>query len=286
MNVLHDSNISIDHQVMSAFVLSVIVRHNPDGQNIVVQSGSNNPGGSLIDISLSLLLEHQHEHPNLRKWLVICLGNVWQHNEDVRWLATRNAVYEKLYVLLEDPVPEVRAATVYALGTFINNITHRNEHANEVDQNIVSNLVQQIFYDSSPLVRKELLVTLHWFILIFENKFLPIFRKKAFENHIQQQSNRNSQEHSPQNSYNKASSQQQSIPSIITNSSINGMPLRRFETYTSTLCLLDLSNESAIANPRKISRDIMSNLSSNLNKLLNVQSAININSGLFASPGT
>lgn len=223
MNVLSDSNISVDHQVMSAFVLSVIVRHNPAGQNIVVQSGSNNPVGSIFDISLSLLLDHQNDNPNLRKWLVICLGNVWENNEDVRWFATRNAVYEKLYDLLEDPVPEVRAATVYALGTFINNITLRNDHANEVDQNIVSTLVQKTFYDSSPIVRQEFLVTLHWFIMIFENKFLPLFRKKAFEEHIQQQSNRNSKEHSPQNSYHSAGVYP-NIPSIQMNNSAIGKP--------------------------------------------------------------
>lgn len=186
MNVLSDSNISINHQVISAFVLSVMIRHNPNGQKVVIQNSTNYQSGSIIDIALNLLMDETYNHSKLRKWLIICLGNVWENNEDIRWLATRNAVYEKLYCSLNDPVPEVRAATVFALGTFINSITKRNEHANEIDRNIASTLIQKVYYDSSPLVRKELLVTLHWFILIFENKFLPIFRKRAFEDFSQQ----------------------------------------------------------------------------------------------------
>lgn len=181
MNVLADSNISINYQVMSAFILSVMIRHNPNGQKVVIQNNSNYQFGSIIDIVLNLLMDETYNHSNLRKWLIISLGNVWENNEEIRWLATRNAVYEKLYSSLNDPVPEVRAATVFALGTFINSLSTRNEHANEIDRYIVSTLIQKIHYDSSPLVRKELLVALHWFILIFESNFLPIFRKKAFE---------------------------------------------------------------------------------------------------------
>lgn len=195
---------------MSAFVLSVIVRHNPVGQNTVVQGGSSQHG-SIIDIALSLLLDNQEDHSNLRKWLLICLGNVWENNAQVKGLATRNAVCEKLYVFLEDPVPEVRAAAVYALGTFINSITARNEHVNEVDCNVASTLVQKLFYDSSPLVRKEILVTMHWFIIIFENIFIVNVRKNYEENvklqqlYIQQTFGRGgppgTREHSPQNSF-------------------------------------------------------------------------------------
>ncbi|KAJ6220879.1 hypothetical protein RDWZM_006691 [Blomia tropicalis] len=195
MNILSDSNISTNHQIMAAFVLSVIVRHNPTAQNIVTlnhKAQGNAVGGqqqseSIFDIGLSFLMDPQIDHPGLKKWLLICFANVWENNEDVRWLATRNAIYEELYPLLEDPVPEVRAATVCALGTFINSISQRNEHANEVDCRIVSTLVQKTFYDGSPLVRKELLVTLHWFITIFENMFLATYRKRAFEEHTKKQ---------------------------------------------------------------------------------------------------
>ncbi len=235
MKILADSYISTSHQIMAAFVLSVIVRHNPHGQNTVVQGGSSSlPNGSIIDIALSLLLEQQQEdHPNLRKWLLICLGNVWENNAEVKGLATRNAVADKLFALLEDPVPEVRAAAVYALGTFINSISARNEHANQVDFAVASTLVQKLFYDSSPLVRKELLVTLHWFILIFENVFISDLRR-SYENFCSKfskgsfagggggggggngQQPQGSREHSPQNSY-ADRHREASVPMVATN---------------------------------------------------------------------
>lgn len=48
---------------------------------------------------------------------------------------------------------QVRAAAVFALGTFINNSTGRNEHANTIDHGVAMNLVS-IAGDGSPLVRK------------------------------------------------------------------------------------------------------------------------------------
>ena len=45
---------------------------------------------------------------------------------------------ESLEALLMDPTPEVRAAAVFALGTFIHSCSDRTEHANTVDQNIAT----------------------------------------------------------------------------------------------------------------------------------------------------
>lgn len=166
---------------MSAFILSVIVRHNPAGQAIMIQNSSSS-SGSIIDVVFDLIVEPNFsKNSNLRKWLIICLGNLWENNEDIRWLATRNLVYDKLFSLLDDPVPEVRAACVYAFGTFMNSVIQRQEHADDIDRAICSTLIQKLFYDSSPLVRKELLVTLHWFILIFEKTFLAIVWKQQQE---------------------------------------------------------------------------------------------------------
>jgi len=210
MGVLADAHqeerMTINHQIMSAFVLSVIVRRYPAGQNAAVKSGSRNPNGSLIDICLQLLLEHETDYPSFRKWLLICLGNTWENNEDVRLLATRNNVYEKLYPFLEDPIPEVRTAAVFALGTFINSITNRNEHANDIDQKIILTVVQKLNNDSSPLVRRELLVTLQWFILTFERMFHSIIRKN---DELMELSNQRSTSagHSPKNSAHYGSSQ-------------------------------------------------------------------------------
>ena len=48
-----------------------------------------------------------------------------------------------------------RAAAVYALGTFINSCSERTEHANTLDQNIATRLLQKLLENGYPLVRKE-----------------------------------------------------------------------------------------------------------------------------------
>lgn len=50
--------------------------------------------------------------------------------------------------------PQVRAAAVYALGTFISSVTERSEHANNIDHSIAMTLINTVSHDMSPLVRK------------------------------------------------------------------------------------------------------------------------------------
>jgi len=91
---------------------------------------------------------------------------------------------------------------VYALGTFINSVTTRSEHANNIDQIIAMTLINTISHDMCPLVRKvsrnyniiyiklnylfnydvimmklllqELVVALQWMVLHFENSFVTL----------------------------------------------------------------------------------------------------------------
>lgn len=49
---------------------------------------------------------------------------------------------------------QVRAAAVYALGTFISSVTERSEHANNIDQSVAMTLINTVSQDMCPLVRK------------------------------------------------------------------------------------------------------------------------------------
>lgn len=49
---------------------------------------------------------------------------------------------------------QVRAAAVYALGTFISSVNERSEHANNIDQSVAMMLINTVSQDMSPLVRK------------------------------------------------------------------------------------------------------------------------------------
>lgn len=52
------------------------------------------------------------------------------------------------------PILQVRAAAVYALGTFMNSVVQRSEHANNIDHSVATMLLNTVSHDMSPLVRK------------------------------------------------------------------------------------------------------------------------------------
>ncbi|GFG29093.1 hypothetical protein Cfor_00263 [Coptotermes formosanus] len=153
-----------EDRTLAAFVLASIVNNYAQGQEVALQ-------GSLVSICLEQLGD---PNPLLRQWLAICLGRLWTNYDKARWCGVRDIAHEKLYTLLSDPVPEVRAAAVYALGTFISSVTERSEHANNIDHSIAMTLINTVSHDMSPLVRKELVVALQWMVLLFENSFLSV----------------------------------------------------------------------------------------------------------------
>ncbi|GJQ81856.1 hypothetical protein Trydic_g9883 [Trypoxylus dichotomus] len=164
LSVLQDPTISSQYRTQAAFVLACIVNEYPDGQEAALQ-------GSLVSICLEQLSDPS---PQLRQWVAICLGRLWDHYEKARWTGVRDNAHDKLYTLLQDPCAEVRAAAVYALGTFINSVPRRSEHANTIDHSIAMTLVNTLNGDMSNLVRKELVAAMQWVVLAFEHAFLNV----------------------------------------------------------------------------------------------------------------
>lgn len=80
-----------------------------------------------------------------------------------------------MYTLLKDPVPEVRAATVYALGTFISSTLDRTSQANDLDRQIAMHMLECVSNDMSPLVRMELVSALQWIVKLFDNQFVEVY---------------------------------------------------------------------------------------------------------------
>ncbi|XP_022916408.1 regulatory-associated protein of mTOR isoform X2 [Onthophagus taurus] len=167
--VLQDLNISSETRMQAAFVLASIVNKNPDGQEITVQN-------NLVSTCLEQLSD---PNPKLRQWLALCLGRLWDKFEKARWTGVRDTAHEKLYTLLSDRCPEVRASAVYALGTFINSVQKRTEHANNIDHSVIMTLINTLCGDMSAIVRKELVVAIQWIVLAFENTFINIASQEA-----------------------------------------------------------------------------------------------------------
>ena len=108
--VLQDECMMPHHRTLSAFILATIVHNFPLGQQEAEQ-------GNLVPICIEHL---ESEDPILRQWLVIALGRTWDRFEKARWRGARDNAHGHLFELLRDPVPEVRASAVFALGTFMN----------------------------------------------------------------------------------------------------------------------------------------------------------------------
>ncbi|XP_022092317.1 regulatory-associated protein of mTOR-like isoform X1 [Acanthaster planci] len=166
LSVLADPYMPAEHRTMAAFVLAMIVEDYPNGQEAALQ-------GNVIAICLEQLND---PHPLLRQWLALCLARVWTMFDAARWCGVRDSAHEKLYKLLSDPLPEVRASAVIALGTFIGNGTERTDHAINIDHNVGMTLIN-VVQDGSPIVREQLVVALYQLIKQFESQFASVARQ-------------------------------------------------------------------------------------------------------------
>ncbi|XP_052263117.1 regulatory-associated protein of mTOR-like isoform X2 [Dreissena polymorpha] len=160
LNVLGDQYMPSEQKTMAVFVLAMMVNEYRQGQEAALQ-------GNVISICLEQLSDTS---ALLRKWLGLCLAKVWTNFDSARWCGVRDSAHEKLYKLLTDPEPEVRAAAVYALGMFISNVSEKSDHATSIDLGVGMRLVQ-VASDGSPLVRKELVVAYSGLVQHFEVHF-------------------------------------------------------------------------------------------------------------------
>ncbi|CAL1542232.1 unnamed protein product, partial [Lymnaea stagnalis] len=166
LGVLSETSMAAEHRTMAAFVMAIIMNSYAQGRE-----------AALKDNTISTCLE-QLVDPNahLRQWLALCLAKVWTNFDNARWCGVRDRAHEKLSKLLSDPEPEVRAATVFALGTFVSRSLDRTDHSIAVDVN-VGNLLVTCITDGSPLVRKELVVAFGGYVSVYISHFVGLVKK-------------------------------------------------------------------------------------------------------------
>ncbi|CAG5135312.1 unnamed protein product, partial [Candidula unifasciata] len=166
LSVLADPSIGAEYRTMAAFVVAIIMNNYAPGRE-----------AALNDNAISTCLE-QLSDPNahLRQWLALCLAKVWTSFDNARWCGVRDHAHEKLSKLLSDPEPEVRAATVFALGTFVSRSLDRTDHSVAVDVH-VGNLLVTCINDGSPLVRKELVVAFAGYVSVYISQFVNLVKR-------------------------------------------------------------------------------------------------------------
>lgn len=177
MSVLFSSDSIPSYQrTLAAFVLAVISNDYPEGQKACFNA-------DLIKLCFSQLDDSDSA---LRRWLLLCLAKVWDSFPEAKWAATQLGCQEKLNQFIHDPCPEVRAAAVYALGTFFGPGLHNfgNDEAvqqrNDFELKLALPLLP-VVEDINPWVRKCLVQTLAKRIHGFESQFSEIAQRVFIE---------------------------------------------------------------------------------------------------------
>ena len=160
IQVLADKSMDVEHRIQAAFVLSVIMHEFPKGQRFCQQN-------NLIEICSSLL---NYPHAKLRYWVLISLGKIWEDNQEIKNMVIQNyKTHIQVCSRITDQSPEVRAAALYALGTFI----HTGTPSGDLEINLARSL-DLLVGDISPIVRRELIYTISYTIAAYEAEFRSV----------------------------------------------------------------------------------------------------------------
>ncbi|CAO3565796.1 unnamed protein product [Mortierella alpina] len=154
-----------EHRAMCAFILATFCRDFPQGQQACLKQ-------QVIQYCLTHVGDSDHL---LRQWACLCIGQLWKNYNEAKSVGLQVSAHERLTQILSDPIPEVRAAAMWSLGTFISNLD-QNEQVIHLQNNLaMSALVATT--DASPIVRKELVIFLS--SLVFDH--LDVFTTVASE---------------------------------------------------------------------------------------------------------
>ena len=154
-----------EHKAMCAFILSAIARDFPHGQVACWRE-------RVFDNCFERLDEGDFL---LRQWSALCIGQIWDGNDEIKVYGVDRGTQDKLIALLSDDSPEVRAAALFALGTFMgaNGAADVNKRGGggsgtmyqleerihfRMEVAVATGATLAIKDDASPMVRKELLI--------------------------------------------------------------------------------------------------------------------------------
>ncbi|KAF8808186.1 hypothetical protein BYT27DRAFT_6605724 [Phlegmacium glaucopus] len=100
---------SSEHKAMCSFILASISRDFPHGQAACW-------GERVFDNCYERLDEPDFL---LRQWTALCIAQMWDGNDEIKVHGVDRGTQDKLIGMLADDSAEVRAAALYALGTFM-----------------------------------------------------------------------------------------------------------------------------------------------------------------------
>lgn len=163
--VVTDSANMSELYAMCAFVLSVFAHDFPAGQEALLQA----------NVMTACVGHLSDADPLLRQWSTICLGELWCKMTAAKIQAISEGIHEKLYLLLTDDVPDVRAAALFAIGRLFCSSSELAESLNDQIDLAQENIGLTLLVctgDASPTVRTELVIALSGFFAAHQSKFI------------------------------------------------------------------------------------------------------------------
>ena len=155
---------------MCAFIIAIFCKDFHQGQVVSLSP-------DLIESCLGHL-DDLH-NPLLRQWSCLCISMLWVDHPEAKWAGIRFSAHQRLCELVVDPVPEVRAAMLHALTTFLG-IPDLTDQVAHIEGSIAANLVVMT-NDGNILIRKQLLVFYSRFVMRYEKKFIVVAYEHILE---------------------------------------------------------------------------------------------------------
>lgn len=163
-----------EHLAMCAFVTALFCRGFRQGQRLCL-------GTDIIETCL----QHTQdlESPLLRQWACLCLCQLWEGDFiEAKNFARKEHVVERLSLTsLKDSVPEVRAACIYALMTYLDGQPsavepEAGEEAEKIRElhNLLTMRVLALNGDASSVVRREVICYLAKYVKLYMGSFLVV----------------------------------------------------------------------------------------------------------------
>ncbi|CAG8437461.1 2822_t:CDS:2 [Diversispora eburnea] len=158
-----------EHRAMCAFILAILCTNYNLGQIACKK----------VQVLQACLARLNNVDPLLRQWSCLCIGQYWKNHADAKSEGIEHQAHIKLFGLLNDPVPEVRAASLYALGTFIGDL-ERTEQIVNIEHNIAIYTLDSN-NDASPIVRRELVIALSNIVSAYLDNFIKVAHEELLD---------------------------------------------------------------------------------------------------------
>ena len=152
-----------EHRAMCAFVIAMFCKDFKPGKQAVLDS---NP--EIIESCLQHLLDM--ENPLLRQFSCLCLSHLWKDYPPAKAAGLAHQAHARVRDRSHDPVPEVRAACLDALTSFVG--TGEVDAPVMLEEETLASVIVSMGMDGSIMVRKELTCFYAVFIRKYENRFL------------------------------------------------------------------------------------------------------------------